>query len=767
MHAHFVTPASRNGARTSHPSAIARIGLALALFGGLARAALLPPGNLLMNPGFEGGTMNWTVLPGGSAGALSYGTPNFPSASVATQIGGGFQMLRDISGNAVVEQVVGVGPIPLGTNVKASGFFGGSGPDQSRLVLRFRDAAGVELGRTDLDPITPSNRNFETVLAYREVVVTPPPGTINIAVQVEFGHVCCGAVLGAADELNLELVTTPVTPPPRPLNVELLSNRNFESGWTTGSPLTLIDPQGWFGNSGTTVLVKPYSDTDGNVPSTLVSCLVEGGLPGSSCMAGGAGNLLADSGGGGGIRQRIDVRGNTPSFATPGTVALRIGGILGGVGGDGDYATIGVRYLTAAKNFISGLTPLTVSTADRNSQTVVLARQAELAIPANTGYIDIDVTFGYFCCNAAQGLADNISAMLVAPTPPAPIPLGKNLVSNGNFEVGSLPGSPLELTNPRGWAGINGASVEVLSYGSSAVVPAQSLAMNNGLGGLVMGDAGGGGALRQTIDLSGSQALIDSGVLRVTASAWLGGVGADGDSAELRIQFVNAAGVQVGVGGLHILGPVTAADRQNVTTLMNRLDDFPIPALAARMIVTLQTNYFCCNNADSLADDVIVYAYDTTASSFPFCFGDGSATECPCSNHGAVGRGCANSVNAAGALLSLTGAPNPDTVTLTASGMPNNVACIFLQGSAPSASGAVFGDGIRCTDGTLIRLRSEINVAGTSTYPDGAEPTVSVRGQVLPGSGDVRYYQVYYRNPAALFCPPATFNITNGWAVTW
>ena len=39
-----------------------------------------------------------------------------------------------------------------------------------------------------------------------------------------------------------------------------------------------------------------------------------------------------------------------------------------------------------------------------------------------------------------------------------------------------------------------------------------------------------------------------------------------------------------------------------------------------------------------------------------------------------------------------------------------------------------------------------------------------VRGGVT--AGNVRRYQVWYRNSAA-FCTPATFNLTNGLSVTW
>ncbi|MBK7876531.1 MAG: hypothetical protein IPJ77_12410 [Planctomycetes bacterium] len=139
---------------------------------------------------------------------------------------------------------------------------------------------------------------------------------------------------------------------------------------------------------------------------------------------------------------------------------------------------------------------------------------------------------------------------------------------------------------------------------------------------------------------------------------------------------------------------------------------------------------------------------------------------CPCANFGTLGNGCANSVNASGARLSSTGATTSDDVVLAGSLMPATVACIYLQGDALTQ--VVFGDGVRCAGGTLLRLRTRINAGGTSAFPDSTDTvTLSQRGGVVPGSGALRYYQTYYRNSAGLWCPPETFNVTNGVRVTW
>ena len=75
---------------------------------------------------------------------------------------------------------------------------------------------------------------------------------------------------------------------------------------------------------------------------------------------------------------------------------------------------------------------------------------------------------------------------------------------------------------------------------------------------------------------------------------------------------------------------------------------------------------------------------------------------------------------------------------------------------------------MRCAGGTLLRLRTKVNVGGASSFPDSVETiSLSVRGGVVPGSGVTRRYQTYYRNAAAAFCPPETFNVTNGLTIDW
>lgn len=152
-----------------------------------------------------------------------------------------------------------------------------------------------------------------------------------------------------------------------------------------------------------------------------------------------------------------------------------------------------------------------------------------------------------------------------------------------------------------------------------------------------------------------------------------------------------------------------------------------------------------------------------------FCYGDGSGTACPCANVGGAGRGCPHSANPLGARLRANGSADlsSDTLVLVASDLPATTSCLFFQGNTQIAGGggSLFGDGLRCTSGGVVRLGTKTAVAGATSYPQGGDATVSVRGAV-PATGAVRYYQAWFRN-AVSFCTADTFNTTNALSVTW
>ncbi len=154
-----------------------------------------------------------------------------------------------------------------------------------------------------------------------------------------------------------------------------------------------------------------------------------------------------------------------------------------------------------------------------------------------------------------------------------------------------------------------------------------------------------------------------------------------------------------------------------------------------------------------------------------FCFGDASNGTCPCSNGGAPGHGCGNSANSNGSKLSGSGTLSvgtDDFVLSAIEGVPNRVG-VFIQGDAVmgSGQGAPFGDGVRCTGGSIVRLEvvfSNDEGCSTTTLPLAATGFVS--------AGDARLYQHWYRDPSDEPTPCAAgqgsgFNLSNGLQLIW
>ena len=138
-------------------------------------------------------------------------------------------------------------------------------------------------------------------------------------------------------------------------------------------------------------------------------------------------------------------------------------------------------------------------------------------------------------------------------------------------------------------------------------------------------------------------------------------------------------------------------------------------------------------------------------------------------------HGCDNSEATGGATLSATGlAERPDdTLVLTSAGQRAATLSIVLQGTLYIYDPPYFGDGLRCTGGSLKRLYVKSAVGGVVTAPEGSDPSVSARSAALgdviqPGS--TRVYQIYYRDSNPIFCPGppgGTFNVSSGLLVAW
>jgi hypothetical protein len=159
-----------------------------------------------------------------------------------------------------------------------------------------------------------------------------------------------------------------------------------------------------------------------------------------------------------------------------------------------------------------------------------------------------------------------------------------------------------------------------------------------------------------------------------------------------------------------------------------------------------------------------------------FCMGDGTlAPVCPCSNFMGLDRGCGNSANIGGALMTWGGSTTDDTLEFVASGELPNALSILLEASQCNSGGVFFGDGLLCLGGTVRRMYVRGAVNGAVTMPNfgAGDPTVRARSRSLGDpleTGAIRFYQMFYRDGDPNFCPaPAgnSWNVSGGISVLW
>ena len=165
-------------------------------------------------------------------------------------------------------------------------------------------------------------------------------------------------------------------------------------------------------------------------------------------------------------------------------------------------------------------------------------------------------------------------------------------------------------------------------------------------------------------------------------------------------------------------------------------------------------------------------ANDRDITGTQLCAGDGTDATCPCVNPGQTGIGCQNSAGTGGSWLHASGSSVPDTLVLHASGELPNALSIFLQGNVVIPA-VPYGDGLRCAGGTLRRLYTKSASSGVVFAPGPGDASISAQSAnlgvpIVPGGR--RYYQVYYRDANAGFCPPPqgnTFNVSNAVKIAW
>ena len=148
------------------------------------------------------------------------------------------------------------------------------------------------------------------------------------------------------------------------------------------------------------------------------------------------------------------------------------------------------------------------------------------------------------------------------------------------------------------------------------------------------------------------------------------------------------------------------------------------------------------------------------------CPAAGQNSGCPCSGMNlSVAGGCRNSTGQSATLFSEGSiSVATDSLLLRVEHMPPSASAILTQAMGFGSS-IVFGDGIRCVAGSLMRMGQVFASGGVATWPPAGTDPISIRGNV-PASGGTRYYYVFYRDVIE-YCTPAAYNLTEMVRINW
>jgi hypothetical protein len=164
------------------------------------------------------------------------------------------------------------------------------------------------------------------------------------------------------------------------------------------------------------------------------------------------------------------------------------------------------------------------------------------------------------------------------------------------------------VSNPNAQAGISGWSPEGQFSVRSLAMPGSpdSLSFWGGTSAVARGT--------QFISLSNWRDKIGQGCVTMTLSALLGGWQTQTDSATVRVDFLTSDFFTI---SSVTIGPVTNADRGNVTRMLPRSGTWTVPAGSENLRVVITSTRGSGTNNDGYADDISVVLNTTSTAPLP------------------------------------------------------------------------------------------------------------------------------------------------------
>ncbi|MYS19208.1 Sugar lactone lactonase YvrE [Streptomyces sp. DvalAA-14] len=554
-----------------------------------------------------------TGVPGQTGARAFYGGYDYDSPQISI-----------VGITTTATQMIDVGTLDAGGKpFTLTGAIGGytTQTDYATVTAAFEDAQGATIGSAVLGPVNAAQRGNVTSLIPEAAVGTVPAGTAKVLVTVASTGVSAGyGIDGRADNLNLTIAANgsgqsyqapcpaadQVTPA---LNANLIANPGAEdftaatalgapagddqtiaNCWTSSSPLAAPD-----GTQESRVSTYP-GVTGGRV-------FYGGTNPGTVQVAG-----VVTTG-----TQLIDVS----SLKADGQ-PFKLTGEVGGYSTQSDFAQVVATFEDAggASLGVAGIGPAT--TAQRGNTSELLPDGTYGTIPAGTRKILVTVITVAVSSGAnSDGVADDLNLTIgqksVGQSYQAPCPadqvtpaLNANLIANPGAEdytAATALGAPLD----------DDQTVADCWTSASPLNPPDGTqeSRTSTYPGVTGSRVFYGGTNPSTVSIpgittTGTQSIdagsLDAGGQPFKLSADLGGYSTQSDYATVTATFTDAQGATLGSGAI---GPVTAAQRGNVSSLIHQAWYGTVPAGTDKIVVTVATAGVSSGaNSDGTADNL-------------------------------------------------------------------------------------------------------------------------------------------------------------------
>lgn len=392
-------------------------------------------------------------------------------------------------------------------------------------------------------------------------------------------------------------------------NVVVNGDAEAGAGGDGSTPAASIP--GWTRSGSADVFL--YSPSDSQVTPLFASGIVPAGH-GKNYFAGG------QKAAGSSLTQTVDLSGGA-STISGGNATFAASAYLGGYVDDKDNATVVIVFQDASGKQLSTVTLGPVAPVDRNSHSALYFRRQIGSVPAAATKATVTVNFNYVESSTNDAYADSISLVLNAPASAQSL-LGSNLLVNPGADAADGYTSDLNADTSAdlpGWVRTpyftadsyqdNGGDLTTTTPGPS------DRGANYFYGGNDAHDSSNPQeSAYQDIDISSASSLVDGGKVSFAASGWLGGYSSQEDNCVISVQFEDWSGKVLATTQL---GPVTSADRQGETSLLQRSANGAVPVGTRVIHYVVTMTRTDGTNVDGLADSLSLTLSSAGASGAP------------------------------------------------------------------------------------------------------------------------------------------------------